>query len=169
MIVESKNFGNISYTNEEVILFKEGLPGFTKFTKYILVENEELKPFSLLQSIEKADIAFIIVSPETFKHDYKVIASVEELENIAIEKTESARIFSLVTMSERKEDVTMNLKAPIIINMEKKLGAQIILKQNDYDIEYKMFSSLINSEDRSQNYKKRNSINAQGGSIEVNC
>ena len=168
MKVESKNFGNISYTNEEVIVFKEGLPGFTKFKQYILVENEDLKPFSLLQSVEKGDISFVIVNPEIFRPNYKAVASVEELKDVCIESTDSARVFSLVTMSDRKEDVTMNLKAPIIINTEKKLGAQVILKDTDYDIEYKMFATNKKTEGRYRSYETTVTVEAPRNEIEVN-
>ena len=161
MKVKTKYFGDLHYTKEEVIQFSSGLPGFTKLTKFVIVQKEDMNPFSMLQSVERGDVSFAIVSPEKFKSDYRAMASVEELAEIRLEDPTHARIFALVTTGDGPEDVSMNLRAPIIINERKKLGAQIILRDSDYDIEYRMFASSGKKEvSRSRFKNSQNYMNA---------
>lgn len=139
MEIKTENFGNVPYQEQDVINFPEGLPGFTKLSKFIIIEMEELGPFCYLQSVEKSEVSFVIVDPKKFKTNYRIEMGIEDLSIININNSEQADIYSLVTLGDTKENCSMNLKAPIIINADENIGAQIILRNSDYEIEFKMF------------------------------
>lgn len=138
--IKTKHFGIVEYSTNDVISFVEGLPGFTKYHQYIIIEKEDSRPFSWMQSIENSDISFVIVDPKVFRPNYKVLTPPEDLAGINIHDPNDIKIVALVTMSDDPKDVSMNLKAPIIINPVEQLAIQIILRNTDYDIEYKMFA-----------------------------
>lgn len=140
MKVNNQIFGEISYSNEDLITFPDGLPGFTKISKFLLITREELAPFSVLQSIERPEVFFVVVDPKKFRPKYKAEIGMEELKPINITDSSQAKMYSIVTVSDVRENTSMNLKAPIIINETKKMGMQVILKLSDYEIECKIFA-----------------------------
>ena len=54
-------------------------------------------------------------------------------------------IFVIAVIPEKVKDITVNLKSPIVINFEKKHGAQIILENREYSVKTRLFASESNS------------------------
>ena len=130
----SKIHGEIEYTEENIITFKKGIPGFEGFKKYILVNLEGYEPFSLLQSIEDENIGMIVVSPYEFFSEYKVKLSDETIDALQIKSPEEVYIITTVTLNSDPKKITTNLQGPIVINNSKKLGEQIILDNSKYKV-----------------------------------
>ena len=63
MILNTKYHGTKEYTDEEIIFFQKGLPGFENRTKFILFTLDENEIFSILHSIEDPALGFVLVSP----------------------------------------------------------------------------------------------------------
>ena len=47
-----------------------------------------------------------------------------------------------MTVPEQIEQMSVNLKAPIIVNADTRKGAQIICENNDYEVKYKIYDIL---------------------------
>jgi len=159
MKVNTEHFGDISCREEDIITFKEGLPGFTKFNRFVIVEPEDSAPFCWLQSVDKKEVSFVIVDPAKFRANYKAVVPVAEMEMLGINNSDSAKVYALVTLSSDPSEVSMNLKAPLIVNNKDKIGAQVILRNTDYDIEYKMFAPSKKVEMRYSSYERSISSN----------
>jgi flagellar assembly factor FliW len=138
--IQTPNFGTVKYQENEIVSFPEGLPGFTKLSDFILLQNDETGPFTWLQSIENEAVSFVLADPKKFCADYEAVIGLEELKSIKLEDSKDAALYAMVTLASHKDDVSMNLKAPVIINKAHKLGAQVILRNSNYDIEFKMFA-----------------------------
>ncbi|HHX63035.1 MAG TPA: flagellar assembly protein FliW, partial [Epulopiscium sp.] len=64
MKLNTKDFGELEILEDKIITFQYGIPGFTKYTQYIIINDEEEdSPFCWLQSVEKPDLAFTLVNP----------------------------------------------------------------------------------------------------------
>ena len=130
----SKIHGEIEYTEENIITFKKGIPGFEELKRYILVDLEGYEPFSLLQSLEDENIGMIVVSPYEFFSEYKVKLSDETIDALEIKSPEEVYIITTVTLNSDPKKITTNLQGPIVINNFKKLGEQIILDNSKYKV-----------------------------------
>ena len=120
MEIISPIHGKIIYKENEIITFEKGIPGFPNLKKYIIREAIEDSPFSIIQSIEDKDIEEII-------------------KNLNIKKEEDVILYSLVTLSEKVGNITANLKAPLVININDQKGEQYILDKEEYGIKTKVF------------------------------
>ena len=76
-------------------------------------------PLVLLQSVDQMEIGFVIAYPFAFKKDYSFDISEDDREQLQIEKEENVLTYTIVTMKETLQDSTINMLAPIIINMDK--------------------------------------------------
>ncbi|MCX7841768.1 MAG: flagellar assembly protein FliW [Clostridia bacterium] len=147
MQIDTRDFGIMEIDESKVLDFKEGLPGFEDAKKFILVENEEKdSPFMWLQGVDKPDLAFAIVNPFMIKKDYDINISGEAASQLGIEKAEDVSVFSIVVVPEDITKISMNLKAPVIINTKNNKGAQIILDTDEYSVRHYILEELQRQE-----------------------
>lgn len=133
MKVQTRNFGEIEIDEEKVITFKEGIPGFEELRKFILMEDEESE-FCFLQSIEDGRIVFTVIEPYKIKEDYKPAINEGYFEKLGGGYTEEFTLYNIITIREKLEDTTINLNAPLLIHVERRLGVQAITEDNTYKI-----------------------------------
>lgn len=136
MRLNTKYHGVREYREEDIITFRKGLPGFEGLKKYILFPVEENELFSILQSLEDETIGLVVVSPFNVIKEYELALREELLKTLMIESESDVLVINTVTLSSKIENITVNLKAPIIINIKTGLGEQIILDKDEYGIKH---------------------------------
>ncbi len=136
----SSRLGEIEYDPNKVIYFPLGIPGFDKFKRYILLSKENFPYFLFLHSVENKDLMFILTDPFIFVKDYSFKLSDDDIYFLEIKNKfdigKNILIFSIVTIREKIKNFSLNLKAPILINIEKKIGKQVILYNDNYPIRF---------------------------------
>ena len=139
MKILTKYHGEREYEEKDIILFDKGLPGFENLNKFIMFQAEENEIFNILHSIEDSGIGFIVISPFNVMEDYEVNIPDKCIEELNIKKPEDVLIVNTVTINSNLKNITTNLQAPIIINIQDKKGEQIILDKEEYSIKYPIF------------------------------
>jgi flagellar assembly factor FliW len=134
--VNTSRFGQIEILEEDVLSIPEGLIGFPDLNKFVLLDHDENSPFKWLQCISDPDMAFVVISPLTFKPDYVVEVGEEEIGSLGITKPEEAVISVIVTVPSDPKKMSANLKAPLIFNIQNKIGKQIVLKDLQYNTKH---------------------------------
>lgn len=142
MKLNTKYHGIKEYKEEDIITFKKGLPGFEDLKKYILFPTEENELFNILHSIENEELGLIVISPFEIIKDYEFKLSDEKLKELKIILPEEVLVLNTVTLSSKIENITTNLKAPIIINIKERLGEQIILDNEKYKIKHPLWREV---------------------------
>ncbi len=132
--LSTNNFGNLSIEKENIITFEQGLLGFEELKQFAIIDVEECLPFEWLVSVEDPIVAFPILNPTLFFSDYKPSLSKDDLVLLNIKKEKDIEMFCIVTLGKRPEDVTLNLKGPILINMKNKMGKQVVLTEDYYSL-----------------------------------
>jgi flagellar assembly factor FliW len=141
MEIVTKHHGVITYNDEDVIVFKKGLPGFKGLKNFIIFPLESNETFSILHSIEDVEVGLILVSPFTVTLDYEFKIPDTFIKELQIAKVEDVLVLTTVTLNSNIEDMTTNLKAPMIINIKEKLGEQLILDNDKYKIKEPLFKA----------------------------
>ncbi|MEA0554053.1 flagellar assembly protein FliW [Lysinibacillus irui] len=141
MKIATKFLGEVEIGEQDILTFEHGLLGFEGERKFVLLPIDADLPLAILQSVERPEIGFIIAYPFAFKKDYSFDISEDDLEQLYLEKEEDVLTYSIVTMKDTFQDSTINLLAPLIINIEKKCGKQIVLQDSkSYPLRYPMQS-----------------------------
>ncbi|MGF7429824.1 flagellar assembly protein FliW [Thermoanaerobacterium thermosaccharolyticum] len=149
MDIETKNFGLVSYNEEDVLHFDDGIPGFEGLRSFILLSVDEYTPFKWLQSLDDTDIAFVIIDPKVVVKDYKVEINEETVKLLDIKDLNHILVFAIVVIPDEIEKMTANLKAPIIINAENNKGMQILIDNDEYKIKHPILKELKNADTHS--------------------
>ncbi|MFU0782862.1 MAG: flagellar assembly protein FliW [Thermoanaerobacterium thermosaccharolyticum] len=149
MNIETKNFGLVSYNEEDVLHFDDGIPGFEGLKSFILLIVDEYTPFKWLQSLDDTNIAFVIIDPKVVVKDYKVEIDEETIRLLEIKDINHVLVYAIVVIPDEIEKMTANLKAPIIVNAENNKGMQILLDNDDYMIKHPILKELKNADTHS--------------------
>ncbi|MGL4345300.1 MAG: flagellar assembly protein FliW [Cellulosilyticaceae bacterium] len=123
------------------IIFKEGIPGFETLTRFIIVEEGD-GIFYYLQSVEDQAIAFPILSPYAVKSDYAPRIQESYFEKLGGGVTADFTLFVIATIREDISQSTINLKAPLLIHIERKVGVQAIVDDGQYQSRH-LLSELL--------------------------
>src|SRR4051812_6657773 len=142
MMVETTRFGSIAVAEHDIITFPEGMLGFSKIDQYVLVERVDESLFLWLQALKKPSVAFPLLEPQIFEVNYRVELAEEDREILELEDLKYAKVFAIITIPTDPSKMTANLKAPIVINLRKRLAKQVILHAADYPIRQPIFAEL---------------------------
>lgn len=115
----------------------EGLGGFETEKDFSLIANAKESPLIWLQSRSFPDLAFVTVDPFLVYPDYLPDFEEEDLQALEIENEGDTLVLCIAHV---KGDMTINLVAPLLINLQNDKGKQVILKNNtDYSLNHPIF------------------------------
>jgi flagellar assembly factor FliW len=124
MRVTTTRFGRIEVAAGDVIRFPSGLPGLEDCREWALLADAGNDALGWLQSTTRGDVALAVVSPRRFVPDYQVRIPRSELVPLDIVDVRAAQV--VVVVGQNGTTLTLNLKAPIVINLEARTGRQVV-------------------------------------------
>ena len=119
MKIATKFLGEVEIGEQDILTFEHGLLGLEDEREFVLLPIDTDLPLALLQSVQHVEIGFVVAYPFAFKQDYSFDISEEDREQLQIVKEENVLTYAIVTMKETFQDSTINLLAPVILNIEK--------------------------------------------------
>jgi flagellar assembly factor FliW len=122
--VISKRFGELEVNADVVINIIGGIIGFGKMQGFIMLDYQP--PFSWLQSTEAPELAFVVINSAEFGENYSFKIPYDD-SDLALQESTEIAIFNIATIRPDPSLSTVNLKAPVIVNLETRQAKQIIL------------------------------------------
>lgn len=142
MEINTDRFGKISYENEELLFFPQGLVGFPGKHKYILLKQPEIEPFIWLQSVEDPGLCFLTIDPFIFFPEFELEVELENDLLSQIGTITDLGVIVIVTIGEDFKDSTANLLGPIVYNRSTMNAWQLILDNSDYSTRHNLFNNV---------------------------
>jgi flagellar assembly factor FliW len=140
MDVFTTRFGVLSVQPQDEIVFEQGLIGLEDCRRWVVLTDSNNPALGWLQNLEQSHIAIGVVSPRRFVPDYKLRVDRADLRTLGLTTIRDAEV--VVIASRRTETdprqsrgLTINLRAPLVINVEKRLGCQVISK-DEHPVQY---------------------------------
>ena len=124
MQIETSHFGPLEIEAGDILLFPHGVIAFEECKHWVLLADVENPALAWLQSISQPDLALPVVSPRRFAPDYRVHVAKGQLVPLEFSQFDQAYVLSVVSQSDG--DLTLNLRAPLVINLDRRLGRQVI-------------------------------------------
>ena len=101
----------------------------------MLLADAENDSLGWLQSIMRPEIALAVVSPRRFVPDYQLRVARSELSALELDDLRQAQV--LLVVGKNEFGVTVNLKAPLVINIDRRLASQVIAN-GDQPVQYQL-------------------------------
>jgi flagellar assembly factor FliW len=123
-------------SKDAIIHFDEGLIGFSEFKDFIVMENDSLAPFKLLQSLESPQVGFLVLDPTALVANYYDLVPAREWEALGVGGRTRPLAFVIIVVGADPESSTGNLQAPLLINYDSMEGKQIILTDPGFSVRH---------------------------------
>lgn len=138
--IDSVKLGKLLVNPDSLLTFPKGIPGFQDIKEYALIPPGNDSPFYWLQAFKDPALAFVVTDPLLFKADYHPDYPEEEMKLLNVDDPKSLVILVLVTIPrDDPKRFTANFMAPIYINLENRIGKQIILTHSNYSHQTPLF------------------------------
>ena len=135
MRITTSRFGRIDIDAGDIIRFPSGLPGLEDCREWALLADAANEALGWLQSTTRPEVALAVVSPRRFVPDYQVRIPRSELTPLALADIRQAQV--VVVVGKTGTTLTLNLKAPIVINLEARTGRQVVAS-GDLPLQYEL-------------------------------
>jgi len=144
--INTNAFGKIAIEDDKIIRFEQGILGFPDLKDFTLIFNIEKgveSSIKWLQSLDEPNFAMPVMNPNLVLEDYQPMFDMEVLKPLG-KHPEEVELLMLVTVTVPKDitKITVNLKAPIIINVEERRAVQLISDNDAYSIKYAIYDKL---------------------------
>lgn len=124
MRIETQRFGNLQINPDELFLFPQGLIGMESLRQWALLPDPENPAVAWLQSASRGDRSLAVISPRAFFDDYRVHITRRELACLNLQA--GSEVYVLTTISGHVGRLTTNLRSPLLLNLSRRLGCQVI-------------------------------------------
>jgi len=145
MLIKTKHFGEIDLEETKIITFEHGIMGFEEYKRYTILydlEEGDKTTISWLQSIEEPGLALPVINPLSIKPDYNPIVEDEVLKVLGEITDENLIILLTLNVPTDLTKMSVNLKAPFVINSDTCKGSQIIVENKDYEVKYNVYDVI---------------------------
>lgn len=130
---ETENYVPYGDLNPGVtVTFPDGLLGFPGVRRFALVDVDSARPFKWLKALDCGDLAFVVVDPRYFRPSYKLTVPGGELESLRLDSVDDAEVYVIVAIPADPRQMTANLRGPLVVNVRRGLGKQVVLLSNEY-------------------------------------
>jgi flagellar assembly factor FliW len=124
MQIKTTRFGPIDIEADDILLFPHGLIAFEDCRHWVLLADSHNDSLGWLQSVSHAEIALPVVSPRRFAPEYQVRVTRGQLAPLEISHFDQTFVLAVVSQSDG--DLTLNLRAPLLVNLDRRLGRQVL-------------------------------------------
>jgi len=130
MRIETKRFGTIEIDENAIIHFPKGLIGFESCHRFALIKNEDFDPFCWLVSLDEVELSLPILNPNLVNPNFDLSLS-KSLTDHRFMNNGFSDIFCVVNIEGELGRFTINLKSPIFVNFDERMGKQLILDSDE--------------------------------------
>lgn len=136
MKIQTAYMNELEINEADIIHFQHGLPGFEEERQFIMLPISEESIFQVLQSVKTKELAFIVTSPFIAVKDYSFDLEEATIEALQIQDVHEVAVLGIVSLKDTLATSTINLTAPIVLNMTNNQAKQIILDNSEFMIRH---------------------------------
>lgn len=140
MKLQTTRFGEIEIDDNSCFEMISPILGYDKEDKFILIERKENANFKWFQSTRTPNLAFVVTVAGFFGIDYSYDLPEDIQESLGIQDADDVLTLNVVVIPEDEpRESTINLLAPLVFNIHTQKGAQIVLTNPNYKVDYPLF------------------------------
>lgn len=131
---ETGRFGEVSYAENDLIEFPWGMPGFAAAHRFLALTLADQPNFVWLQSVDDPQVALPCSDPWQIFPEYDPKLPGYATSTLELHGPEDFTVLCVVVVSPDAQEMTMNLMAPVVINLKTRRGRQIMLENSRYSV-----------------------------------
>ncbi len=139
--IQTKCFDELEYSPDAVFEFPAGIPGFEAEHSFVFLEQPGTHPLMFMQSLSRQDVCFMLLPVLAADQHYELRLSEEDLAALRLPAGGQPQIgkdilcaVMVCAADGQRPYPTVNLFAPILVNLRQKIGIQAI--QTQYSLQH---------------------------------
>jgi flagellar assembly factor FliW len=145
--VDFPRFGSLTYAADEVLEFPWGLPGFARLRHWLALTLPTQANFVWLQSLDDPAVAIPTCDPWMVFESYEPKLPGYAIAALDIANPSDFTMLCVVVAADGGQEMTMNLLAPIVVNLRSRRARQIMLETSGYSVKEPMPQKSADSTD----------------------
>lgn len=145
MRMNTRIFGEVEIDDDKLITFSSGIIGFPELTEFALIYDEErgtTAGIRWMQSVQEPSFAIPVMDPLCVQPQYNPEVEDDLLLPLGELNMEDILILVTVTIPKSIQEMSVNLKAPIIIHASNRKACQVITEGDKYPVKYPIYTIL---------------------------
>lgn len=143
MNITTKLFGEICVDESKLITFVNGIIGFPDLKDFLLIHDSDGNGnVRWMQSVQEPAFAMPVIDPLSVRADYNPSIEDELLKPLGGITPENMLVLVTITVPREIEKMSVNLKAPIVINGDNLKASQIIVEEDEYEVKFPIYEIL---------------------------
>jgi flagellar assembly factor FliW len=124
LVFRSPRLGDVEYAPTDVVRFPSGLPGFEALREFLVVTRDECAPIVFLASLDDPGMTLpLLPAPLVMPEREPALAAV----GAAALGAGALAWYVVLAIGHEAREITANLRAPVAVNLDTRVGRQIIL------------------------------------------
>jgi flagellar assembly factor FliW len=139
--IQTKCFDELEYSPDAVFEFPAGIPGFENEHSFVFLEQPATHPLMFMQSLSRPDVCFILLPVLAADRHYELRLSEEDVAALRLPAGSQPQIgkdilcaVTVCAADGQRPSPTVNLFAPILVNLKLKIGIQAT--QTQYSLQH---------------------------------
>ena len=137
-VIDSR-FGTLTIEADNIIKLPNGLLGFGDHHDFGLapLPNGQHPQFQVLQSLDEPELAFLVAPLNLASDSIEELDLAEACSNLGINR-QSLAVLLIVTVrrTEESAEISVNLRAPVFVDVTRNVARQYVLPNNKYSIRH---------------------------------
>jgi len=130
--VDLPRFGECTFLESDVMEFPWGIPGFSGHRRWLVLTLDTQPGFVWLQSLDDLGVAVPTANPWTLFETYDPKIPAYAFAALGIKEASDFATLCVVVVGARGESMTINLAAPIILNLRTRKAVQVLCDNAGY-------------------------------------
>ena len=134
-------FGSIALAERQILDTPDGLPGFENSRRFVLIdlENSRFSPFLLLQGIDGGGPSLAVLPLDMRCRLYEPADVTAAAHGVGSRPADCGLlVVATIRKSDRGVSVTVNQRAPILVDLDRRLAWQRVLANDRYAIRHRL-------------------------------
>jgi flagellar assembly factor FliW len=142
-IIDSPVLGRLDVDAGRVLQFLEPIAGFPGCLRYALLpymqaSGREDPAIRWLQAMDAPFHTFIVADPWSVHPDYAPEIADSDAEQLDALTFAQAALYGIMTVSQQQGELTINLRAPLVVNEQVRLAKQVVLLNGEYTTSHRV-------------------------------
>lgn len=129
--VASQRFGVFEVPEHSIFELDPGLVGFPDERRFVVLDSRPGSPFKWMLCVDEPELAFAVVDPAQFVPGYR--APLDKAAKLLGCTAADVALFVLVTIPARPTEIYANLLAPVVVDLARRTGRQMVLEDPTLD------------------------------------
>ncbi|MEG1847120.1 MAG: flagellar assembly protein FliW [Lachnospiraceae bacterium] len=145
MHINTKVFGEVEIDEDRIIRFGNGIVGFPELTEFALLHDDtsgKRAGIRWMQSIQEPAFAMPVMDPLDVIGDYNPEVDDELLRPLGTMHPEEMLVLVTITVPADIKKMSVNLRAPFIINGANRHACQVIAEGEQYQVRFPIYDIL---------------------------